>query len=105
MIFNKIVTARRAPLVEGVYGEYRDWENAVSVYSGPASLQYRSTDDLQPVDDEGAFEKATIYMYRGDFQKDDRVYVDGQVWEVEGVPPNRSLFRIRYVKVYVWRVE
>jgi hypothetical protein len=104
MIFNRIVTALRAPLVETAYGKKRDWDHAESVYSGPASLQYRSTDDIRPIDDEAALERATLYMHHGDFQKEDRVEVDGNVWEIEGIPFSRSLFRVRYTKVYVRRV-
>lgn len=104
MIFNQIVTAIRAPLVDGPYGEQRDWDNAVPVYSGPASLQYRNTDDIGISGDETDFERATIYMHYGEFQRHDRVEVSGDVWEVEGIPFSRQLYRIRYTKVYVRRV-
>lgn len=104
MIFNKIVTAYRAPLVSTGYGERRDWGSAEIVFSGPGSLQYRSTDE-QPIDSEIADTEATIYLRTGDFEKGDRVLVDGEFWEVVGEPLSRELFRLRYVKVYVRRVR
>lgn len=106
-----IVTVRRAPVVEDQYNRsIRDWNNAVTVKTGRASIQHYLALE-EDVDRQTTTEAARLFTdtpdMKGAIQAEDRViYADGRTWEVTSPPEEFRLFsRYHHTEMFVRYVD
>ncbi|QCX75709.1 hypothetical protein C9F11_10145 [Streptomyces sp. YIM 121038] len=94
----------RAPTMETAYTSRRDWDQAVMVWSGLASVQPASThEDPSPARDVSQ-ERLRLYLpLSAVVEHTDRLRIEGRWYEVEGEPERHSQTSRRHTRLTLWR--
>lgn len=105
-----IISVLRAPVITDSYNRsIRDWDNAVVVKTGRASIQHylalEEAVDRQTETEAGRLFTDTPDM-KGQIQAEDRVIYDGRTWEITSPPEEFRLFgRYHHTEMFLKLVE
>ncbi|MBB5123252.1 head-tail adaptor [Streptomyces eurocidicus] len=95
----------RAPLAPTAYTNHRDWQQAVRVWSGRASVQPDRSFEVRSPARETAQERLVLYLPAGaDVDSADRVLWRGRWFEVDGEPARWTQGSLPHVRIRAWRV-
>ncbi|WP_338781739.1 hypothetical protein [Streptomyces sp. DG1A-41] len=94
----------RAPTLTNAYTSRPDWNQAVKVWEGTASVQpYRAYESFSP-DRDLSQERLTVFLPFGAVvASGDRVKLGDAFYEVDGEPERWGYTSRRHLKVSAWR--
>ncbi|MFF1908626.1 hypothetical protein [Kitasatospora sp. NPDC058218] len=88
------------------YTRRRNWGQAVTVWTGRASVQpYRSTNPAEP-ERETTTETLTVFLPVGAVvDSADRIVLQGQVYDVQGEPAVWQAGALSHIRLTAWRAR
>lgn len=94
----------RAPRLKTAYTARPDWDQAVKVWDGAASVQPdRAYESYSPARDQSQ-ERLTVFLPLGAVvASGDRVKLSGFMYDVDGEPERWAYTSRRHLKLSVWR--
>ncbi|MGW2539320.1 hypothetical protein ACWC5I_00210 [Kitasatospora sp. NPDC001574] len=100
------VEIRRAELVADAYTKRRNWAEAVTVWSGLASIQpFRTTNPVEP-ERETTTETLTVFLPPAAVvDSADRIVLRGQAYEVQGEPAVWQAGALSHIRLTAWRAR
>lgn len=94
----------RAPKAANAYTTRPDWDQAVKLWDGFASVQPAKTyESFGPARDQSQ-ERLTVFLpYSALVSSGDRLKLDGHMYEVDGEPERWGHTSRRHLKLTIWR--
>lgn len=94
----------RAPRVSTAYTTRPDWDQAVKVWEGTASVQPDKTyESFSPARDQSQERLSVFLPYGAVVASGDRVKLGGHFYEVDGEPERWAYTSRRHLKLSAWR--
>ncbi|MEV6419056.1 head-tail adaptor protein [Streptomyces sp. NPDC051662] len=95
---------RTTERVKAAYTSRPDWDQAVKVWAGLASVQPdKAYEFASPARDQSQERYTAFLPYTAAVAAGDRVKFDGHAYEVEGEPERWGHTSRRHLKVSIWR--
>lgn len=103
-MFSDPVEVWRAPRVRGTYASPPDWDQAVKVWQGFASVQPdKAYESYSPARDQSQERLSVFLPYTALVSSGDRVRIDGHMYEVDGEPERWGYTSRRHLRLSAWR--
>lgn len=94
----------RAPKAENAYTSHYDWDQAVKVWQGTASVQPDKTFETFTPARDAVMERVTLFLpLTASVEATDRVRVRGAWFDVDGEPKRLTQTSRRHTRITVWR--
>lgn len=104
MFSDPVEVWRTSATTRSAYTSRPDWDQAVMVWSGMASVQpYRTYESFTPARDQSQERLTAFVPYTAVVASGDRVKVDGHMYEVDGEPERWDYTSRRHLKLSLWR--